>query len=113
MNHNVSRFEQTDAKITRYIDGEFYIYIVEDRNAAIPCYEYYLQQIGSGFMQYVYGSAINQPDCIYYKDKGGVQTVEDFIETVKAGLREDKADYLKELERYEDFLEQEAYNNDK
>ena len=105
MKHNVARFEQTDAKITRYIDGEFYIYIVEDRNAEIPCYEYYLQQIGSGFMQFVYGSAINQPDCIYYKDKGGVQTVEDFIETVKASLRKDKAFYLKELAEYEDFLE--------
>lgn len=105
MKNNVARFEKTDAKITRYIDGEFYVYIVEDRDAAIPMFEYYLQQNGTGFVKLVYGSAINQPDCIYYKDKGGVQTVEDFIETVKAGLREDKADYLKELAEYEDFLE--------
>ena len=105
MKHNVARFEQTDAKITRYIDGAFYIYIVEDRNAVIPMYEYYLKRIGSGFMRYVYGSAINQPDCIYYKDKGGVQTMEDFIETVKAGLQKDKADYMRELARYEKFLE--------
>lgn len=98
MKSKIARFEQTDAKITRYIDGEFYIYIVEDRDAAIPMFEYYLQQIGSGFMKFVYGSAINQPDCIYYKDKGGVQTLDDFIETVKDGLQEDKADYLQEAE---------------
>lgn len=108
MKSKIARFEQTDAKITRYIDGEFYIYIVEDRDAAIPCFEYYLQQIGSGFVQFVYGSAINQPDCIYYKDKGGVQTLDDFIETLKASLRKDKAYYLKELAEYEDFLEQEG-----
>lgn len=108
MKHNPSRFEQTDAKITRYIDGDFYIYIVEDRDAAIPCYEYYLQKIGSGFMQFVYGSAINQPDCIYYKDKGGLQTMDDFIETVSGGLQEDKEAYLKELTAYENFLDREA-----
>ena len=92
MKHNVSRFEQTDAKITRYIDGEFYIYIVEDGTEI----EWYLQQIGSGFMQYGWGSNTEN------------SSKEDFVNLVRANLREYKAGYLKELAEYEEFLEQEA-----
>lgn len=85
----VNRMQQDGAKITRYIDGEFYIYIVED-GAEI---EWYLQQIGSGFVQYGWGSSTEN------------SSKEDFINLVRANLREYKAGYLKELDEYEQFLE--------
>ncbi len=81
--------KQDGAKITRYIDGEFYIYIVEDGTEI----EWYLQQIGFGFVQYVWGSSTEN------------SSKEDFMNLVRANLREYKAGYLKELDEYEQFLE--------
>ena len=86
----VDRMKPDSAKITRYIDGEFYIYIVEDGTEK----EWYLQQIGSGFVQHCWGSYAEQ------------ESMEEFVRLVRANLQEYKAGYLKELEEYEAFLEE-------
>ena len=105
MKNKVARFEEDTATVERYIDGEFYIYIVEDKEAAIPIREFLLQQVGMGYVMHCFGGCINQPDCADYKDKGGVESMEDFLNIVKGNLQEYKRLYLDELNDYEEFCE--------
>ena len=77
--------------ITRLHDKKWIIEIEENRDG-FNAWLYHKQYLDKMF---IFGCQRNQPDCIYYKDKGGKMTVDDFIDIVTdpENLINDKRDY--------------------